>query len=50
MVQTLQDARGLQILTTRLPIRFGHHILKSPKLAPKVGEHTEAIKKEFGLG
>ena len=50
MVQTLEDAQGLQILTTRLPIRFGHEILKSRKLAPKVGEHTEAIKREFGLG
>ncbi len=50
MVQTLEDARGLQILTTRLPIRFGHEILKSPKLAPRVGEHTAAIKREFGLG
>ncbi|MFZ0637216.1 MAG: CaiB/BaiF CoA-transferase family protein [Candidatus Acidiferrales bacterium] len=50
MVQTLEDARGLQVLTTRLPIRIGHEILKSPKLAPKVGEHTEAIKEEFGLG
>jgi crotonobetainyl-CoA:carnitine CoA-transferase CaiB-like acyl-CoA transferase len=50
MVQTLEDPRGLQILTTRLPIRFGHEILKSPKLAPKVGEHTAAIKKEFALG
>ncbi|MGB9401911.1 MAG: CaiB/BaiF CoA-transferase family protein [Candidatus Acidiferrales bacterium] len=50
MVQTLEDARGLQVLTTRLPIRIGHEILKSPKLAPKVGENTEAIKKEFGLG
>jgi len=49
MVQTLEDARGLQVLTTRLPIRIGHEILKSPKLAPRVGEHTEAIKKEYGL-
>jgi CoA:oxalate CoA-transferase len=49
MVQTLENARGLQILTTRLPIRFGHEILKSSKLAPRVGEHTEAIKKEFAL-
>jgi CoA:oxalate CoA-transferase len=50
MVQTLEDARGLQVLTTRIPIRIGHEILKSPNPAPKVGQHTEAIKKEFGLG
>jgi CoA:oxalate CoA-transferase len=50
MVQTLQDAKGLQVLTTRIPIRIGREILKSPNPAPKVGEHTEAIKKEFGLG
>jgi len=49
MVQTLEDARGLQVLAMRLPIRIGHETLKSSKPAPKVGEHTEAIKKEFAL-
>jgi CoA:oxalate CoA-transferase len=49
MVQTLGEARGLQVLTTRLPIRIGHETLKSSKPAPKVGEHTESIKKELGL-
>lgn len=49
MVQTLEDARGLQVLTTRLPIRIGREMLTSPTLAPKVGEHTDSIKKEFKL-
>jgi CoA:oxalate CoA-transferase len=49
MVQRLADARGLQVLATRLPIRIGHETLKSSKSAPKVGEHTESIKQEFGL-
>jgi len=48
-VQTLRDARGLQVLATRLPIRIGHETLKSSKPAPKVGQHTESIKEEFGL-
>jgi CoA:oxalate CoA-transferase len=49
MVQTLEDGRGVRVDTTRLPIRIGHEKLKSSKLAPKVGEHTDAIKKEFGI-
>jgi CoA:oxalate CoA-transferase len=49
MVQTLEDARGLKVLTTRLPTRIDRQVIKSPKPAPKVGEQTEAIKREFGL-
>ena len=49
MVQTLTDGRGIEILTTRLPIRLDGGLLTSEQLAPRVGQHTETIQKEFGL-
>ena len=49
MVQTLKDGQGIEILTTRLPLRLDGNLLTSERLAPRVGEHTEAIQKEFGL-
>jgi CoA:oxalate CoA-transferase len=49
MLQTLTDGRGSEILTTRLPIRFDGALLTSERLAPRVGEHTDTIQKEFGL-
>jgi CoA:oxalate CoA-transferase len=49
MVQTLTGARGIEVLTIRCPIRLEGNILKSQQLAPRVGQHTEAIHKEFGL-
>lgn len=49
MVQTLRDGQGIEILTTRLPVRLDGNLLTSERLAPGVGEHTEAIQKEFGL-
>jgi len=49
MVQTLTDDRGIEILTTRLPIRLNRGLLTSEQLAPRVGQHTETIQKEFGL-
>jgi CoA:oxalate CoA-transferase len=49
MLQTLTDGRGSEILTTRLPIRLDGRMLTSERLAPRVGEHTETIQKEFGL-
>jgi crotonobetainyl-CoA:carnitine CoA-transferase CaiB-like acyl-CoA transferase len=49
MVQTLTDGRGIEVLTTRCPLRLDRRVLKSPQLAPRVGQHTEAIQKEFGL-
>ncbi|MFZ0083693.1 MAG: CaiB/BaiF CoA-transferase family protein, partial [Candidatus Acidiferrales bacterium] len=47
MLQTLANGKGLEILTTRCPFRLDHQVLKSQKLAPKVGEHTAAITEEF---
>jgi crotonobetainyl-CoA:carnitine CoA-transferase CaiB-like acyl-CoA transferase len=49
MVQALGDGRGIEILTTRLPIRLDGGLLTSERLAPRVGQHTETIQKEFGL-
>jgi CoA:oxalate CoA-transferase len=49
MVQTLWDGRGIEILTTRLPIRLDGGLLTSERLAPRAGQHTETIQREFGL-
>ena len=49
MIQTLRDERGIEILTTRLPIRLDGSLLTSERLAPRVGQHTETIQREFGL-
>jgi CoA:oxalate CoA-transferase len=49
MVQSLGDGRGIEILTTRLPIRLDGGLLTSERLAPRVGQHTETIQREFGL-
>jgi CoA:oxalate CoA-transferase len=49
MLQTLTDDRGIEILTTRSPIRLDGNLLTSKRLAPSVGQHTEAIQKEFGI-
>ena len=49
MVQQLQNESGVKILTTRCPIRLDGGVLTSERLAPKVGQHTEAIRQEFKL-
>jgi len=49
MLQTLSNSSGLEILTTRCPFRIDHEIFANAKLAPKVGEQTAAISKEFNL-
>jgi len=49
MVQTLTDGQGIEILTTRLPIRLDGSLLTGAKLAPRVGEHTATIQREFGV-
>lgn len=43
-------ADGKAVRTTRCPVRVDGELLKSTKGAPQLGAHTEAIKKEFGLG
>jgi crotonobetainyl-CoA:carnitine CoA-transferase CaiB-like acyl-CoA transferase len=49
MLQTLENGKGLEILTTRCPFRLDRNVLKSARLAPKVGEHTDSITQEFAL-
>jgi CoA:oxalate CoA-transferase len=49
MIQTLRDGDGIEMLTTRIPIRLDGNLLTSERLAPRVGQHTEKIQKEFGL-
>jgi len=49
ILQTLANGKGLEILTTRCPFRLDGRVLKSARLAPKVGEHTDLITEEFAL-
>jgi CoA:oxalate CoA-transferase len=49
MTQTLGDAQGVKVITTRCPIRLDRGALTSERLAPRVGQHTEAIRQEFNL-
>jgi len=49
MLQTLRDGHGVEIITTRLPMRINGNLLTSERLAPRVGQHTRAIQKEFGI-
>jgi len=48
-VQTLRNGTGIEILTTRLPVRLDGQVLKSEKLAPRVGQHNAIIEEEFGF-
>jgi CoA:oxalate CoA-transferase len=49
MVQSLRDDNGLNVFTTRCPIRLDGGVLTSERPAPRVGQHTEAIRQEFNL-
>lgn len=49
MLITVGDRDSIAMRTTRCPIRIDESLLKSPRGAPRLGEHTEAISKEFGL-
>jgi crotonobetainyl-CoA:carnitine CoA-transferase CaiB-like acyl-CoA transferase len=54
MIQTVDGRAGssseLAMRTTRCPIRIDGELLTSPVPAPRIGEHTAAIVKEFDLG
>jgi CoA:oxalate CoA-transferase len=41
------DGSELHLKTTRAPVRFDGEALRVSRGAPRVGEHTEAIDKEF---
>ncbi len=49
MLQTVNREDDVSILTTRSPIRVNGRRAKFDRAAPRVGEHSEAIRKEFGL-
>jgi crotonobetainyl-CoA:carnitine CoA-transferase CaiB-like acyl-CoA transferase len=45
--QTVTLAGGIEMKTSRCPIRIDGEIYKSPLSAPRVGQHSESIRKEF---
>lgn len=49
MVQTIDSRPSAVMRTTRCPIRIDGQRLTSPLAAPKIGEHTQEIVREFGL-
>ncbi|MCM8568462.1 CoA transferase [Gramella jeungdoensis] len=49
MEMTVFTSKGQEIKTTRCPVRVNGEILKSEKGAPFLGEHNDAIVREFGL-
>ena len=49
MVQRVKRREGVELETTRCPIRLDGEILKNPKGAPRLGADTEDIRKEFSL-
>ncbi|MEK1888096.1 MAG: CaiB/BaiF CoA-transferase family protein [Phyllobacterium sp.] len=49
MLQTVEREDQVSILTTRSPIRVNGKRAKFDRAAPRIGEHSESIRKEFGL-
>jgi len=49
MLQRVEREDDVSILTTRSPLRIDGVRPKMTRAAPRVGEHTEAITREFGL-
>lgn len=49
MVQRVARRDGVELATTRCPIRLDGQTLKSSKGAPRLGADTEHIRKEFSL-
>ncbi len=49
MELNVKTSNGLQITTTRCPIRIDGAPFSSTLGAPLLGEHNEAIEKQFGL-
>jgi CoA:oxalate CoA-transferase len=49
MLQTVKREDGVSITTTRSPVRINGARAKFDRAAPRVGEHSAAIRKEFGL-
>jgi crotonobetainyl-CoA:carnitine CoA-transferase CaiB-like acyl-CoA transferase len=49
MEQVVQCRGGTPLATLRCPFRIDGEIYKSPQGAPGIGQHNEAIAREFGL-
>lgn len=49
MLQTVERADNVRVTTTRSPIRIDGKRPSSHVAAPRIGEHTDKIKAEFGL-
>jgi crotonobetainyl-CoA:carnitine CoA-transferase CaiB-like acyl-CoA transferase len=49
MLQTLIGAAGHEVRTTRSPIRIDGERARCLSAAPRIGEHTEALRAEMGL-
>ncbi|TIR59387.1 MAG: CoA transferase, partial [Mesorhizobium sp.] len=49
LLQTVTREDGVSIDTTRSPLRIDGMRAKVEHAAPRVGEHSEKIRKEFGL-
>ncbi|HEU0206111.1 MAG TPA: CaiB/BaiF CoA-transferase family protein [Pseudolysinimonas sp.] len=43
----LDGGPRVDIQTVRAPVRYDGHVLKNGRAAPRLGEHTEAIRAEF---
>jgi CoA:oxalate CoA-transferase len=50
MLQEVETGNGARLVTTRCPIRIDGQRLTAPRGAPKIGEHTDEIRREHGLG
>ncbi|TGS53344.1 CoA transferase, partial [Mesorhizobium sp. M3A.F.Ca.ET.201.01.1.1] len=49
MLQTVTREDDVSILTTRSPLRVDGARAKGDRAAPRIGEHSEKIRAEFGL-
>ncbi|WP_287368696.1 CoA transferase, partial [Mesorhizobium sp.] len=49
MLQTVTREDDVSILTTRSPLRVDGARAKVERAAPRIGEHSAKIRKEFGL-
>lgn len=49
MLQTVERADNVRVVTTRSPIRVDGKRPPVSRAAPRIGEHTEQIRAEFGL-
>jgi CoA:oxalate CoA-transferase len=49
MLQTVEREDAVSILTTRSPLRVNGTRAKVERAAPRIGEHSDTIREEFGL-